>query len=293
MSRAADVALTPASAISWPAIFAGAIAAASLSLILIVLGLGLGLSSISPWTFQGASTTAIAAGTIIWLLLTAIAASGLGGYIAGRLRNTWTDSDGDEAHFRDTAHGFLAWAVATLISAAMLTSAASGVLGSAAKVAAAGAGGAAASAAAATVADPTAHSVNYFVDMMFRGAKATENSSGMAATLREARSILTESVAADMPKGDSAYLVQLVASRTGLSPADAEQRVAQVVSAARLSAVAAVAKTKEIADASRKAAAYTALWIFISLLVGAFYSSLAATWGGKQRDPQSYISHAV
>ena len=280
------------SAISWGAILGGATAAAALSLILLSLGVGLGLSSISPWSYQGASATTLAAGTIIWLLITALAASGLGGYIAGRLRRQWHDVDGDEAHFRDTAHGFLTWAIATLISAAILSSTAAAMLSGAAKAGAAVAAGAGASvvAGAATSVDPSTSPVNYFVDMMFRSGKPLDANAEMAAgTLREARSILAASPAGEMSQGDKAYLAQLVANRTGLSQADAEQRVAQVATAAKLAAEAAVAKAKEAAETARKAAATTSLWVFISLLVGAFYASLAATWGGKQRDPQAYF----
>jgi len=279
------------SAISWGAIFGGAAAAAALSLILLTLGVGLGLSSISPWSYQGASAGTLAAGTVIWLLFTALAASGLGGYIAGRLRRQWHDVDGDEAHFRDTAHGFLTWAVATLISAAVLSSAAASMLGGATKAGAAVATGVGASAVASTTtnAEPSASPVSYFVDMMFRSGKPREANPDTTGTLREARGILATSLSGEMLPGDKAYLAQLVASRTGLSDADAEQRVAQVSAAAKLAADAAAAKAKEAADTARKAGAYTSLWVFISLLVGAFYACLAATWGGKQRDPQAYL----
>ena len=281
-------------AVSWGAILGGAAAASALSLILLALGVGLGLSSISPWSYQSASATTLAAGTIIWLLVTALAASGLGGYIAGRLRSQWHDVDGDEAHFRDTAHGFLAWAVATLIGAAVLSSAASSMLGTVAKAGAtmATAAGASAMSGTGTSADASGPSVSYFVDMMFRSTKAADANSDMTGTLREARGILATSIASEMSSGDRVYLGQLVASRTGLSQADAEQRVAQSATAARLAADAVAAKAKEVAEIARKATAYTALWVFISLLVGAFYASLAATWGGKQRDPQSYLRHA-
>lgn len=280
---------SPSSALSWGAVLAGAAAAAALSLILLALGVGLGVSSISPWAYQGASASTLAVGTVVWLLITSLAASGIGGYIAGRLRSQWHDSDGDEAHFRDTAHGFLAWAVATLFSAAILTSAATAMLGTAAKVGAAVAAttGATSSVAAVAGADPFAQNVNYFVDMMFRGPKPADGDG--ASSVREARGIVTASMAGEMSQGDKAYLGQMVASRTGLSPADAEQRVTQTVTAAKLAADAAAAKAKEVAEAARKATAYTALWIFVSLLVGAFYSSLAATWGGRQRDPHSYL----
>jgi len=283
------------SAISWGAIFGGAAAAAALSLILLTLGVGLGLSTISPWSYQGASATTLAVGTILWLLFMALAASGLGGYIAGRLRRQWHDVDGDEAHFRDTAHGFLAWAIATLISAAVLSSTAAAILGGAVKAGTTVATGVGASAVAspATNAETSASPVNYFADMLFRGARSREANPDMTGTLREARGILATSLAGEMSPGDKAYLVQLVASRTGVSDAEAEQRVTQVSTAAKLAADAAAAKAKEAAETARKAGAYTSLWVFISLLVGAFYASLAATWGGRQRDPQAYLRHAT
>jgi hypothetical protein len=129
--------------VSWGAIFAGAAAAAALSLILLILGVGLGLSSVSPWSFEGVSKETFGWSSIAWLTFTALAASGLGGYLAGRLRTKWTQIHGDETYFRDTAHGFVSWAVATLLTAGLLTSAIGGVLGAGAKVAGATAGAAA------------------------------------------------------------------------------------------------------------------------------------------------------
>ena len=76
------------SGVSWGAILAGAAAAAALSLILLILGTGLGLSSVSPWAGQGASAIAFGLTTIAWLTFTQLAASGMGGYLAGRLRTS-------------------------------------------------------------------------------------------------------------------------------------------------------------------------------------------------------------
>lgn len=103
--------------VSWGAVLAGAAAAAALSFILLILGVGLGLSSVSPWSFNA---TAIGVSTIAWLAFMQLAASGIGGYMAGRLRVKWSAIHTDEVHFRDTAHGLLAWAVATLITVAVL-----------------------------------------------------------------------------------------------------------------------------------------------------------------------------
>src|SRR5665811_701465 len=113
---------TDASAVSWGAIVAGAAAAAALSLILLVLCTGLGLSSVSPWAHNGIGAATFGVSTILWVTLTQLVASAMGGYLAGRLRTKWVAVHTDEVYFRDTTHGFLAWAVASLATAALLTS---------------------------------------------------------------------------------------------------------------------------------------------------------------------------
>src|ERR1700704_2578384 len=109
-------------AVSWGAVFAGAVGAAALSLVLILLGTGLGLSVASPWVHSGMSATTAGVSTIVWITLVQLLASTLGGYLAGRLRSRWTTIHTHEVYFRDTAHGFLAWSVATLLMATLLAS---------------------------------------------------------------------------------------------------------------------------------------------------------------------------
>ena len=117
-----DNARVHASAVSWGAIVAGAAAAAALSLIMLMLGIGLGLSSVSPWAHHGVSAATFGVSAILWITFSQIVASGMGGYLAGRLRTRWLAVHTDEVYFRDTAHGFLAWAFASLATAALLTS---------------------------------------------------------------------------------------------------------------------------------------------------------------------------
>src|SRR5580658_7497511 len=119
---------TSTSGVSWPAITAGAFVAAALSLSLLTLGAGAGLSSWSPWFNAGASPSAVGIGAIVWFIVIEIVASGLGGYLTGRLRTKWVDVHTDEVYFRDTAHGFLSWAVAFVITAVLLISAATSVV---------------------------------------------------------------------------------------------------------------------------------------------------------------------
>jgi len=123
------------SGVTWSAIIAGAVGAASLSLILLALGSGLGFASVSPWADAGATATAVGVGAGIWFLIVQWLSSAAGGYMAGRLRSKWAAHGSDEVFFRDTAHGFLAWGLATLFVAGVLTSAVSGVVSTGATVA--------------------------------------------------------------------------------------------------------------------------------------------------------------
>ena len=304
--RASDNSRSLTSAVSWGAIIAGAAAAASLSMILLILGVGLGMSSVSPWTHEGVSATSFGVSTIVWLTLTQLLSAAMGGYLAGRLRTKWTDTHTDEVYFRDTAHGFLAWAVASLATAALLTSAIGSVLSGGMQAGASVAGGVANTTAAATggfaASSPAASEANgpmaYFVDSLFRREAGTSDSrsfeAGMPAATSE-RSMTGEAAEVGrifgnvsrsdpLPAEDMRYVGQLVSQRTGLSQQDAERRVADVYARAQTTLDETEAAAKEAADAARKASAYAALWIFVSLLIGPFAASLAATHGGRQRD---------
>ena len=288
----------PASAVSWGAILAGAAGAAALSLILLILGTGLGLSSVSPFAASGASATTFGVSTILWITFTQLAASSLGGYLAGRLRTRWASTHVDEVYFRDTAHGFLAWAIATLATAAMLTSAIGTIVSGGTSAVGAVAGGAAttaavgAPAAAGAMKNEGAGMGNgYFVDSLFRkdaaapAAAASGVSTDLAPMGAEAGRIFASGLEAGaLPSEDSKYLGQQVAQRTDLSQADAEKRVNDAFARMKAKADQAKADAKEAADKARKASAYVALWLFVSLLAGAFVASLVATFGGRQRD---------
>lgn len=282
----AEMAPGQTSAVSWGAIIAGAIAAAALSLILLMLGVGLGLSAVSPWANYGASAATFGVSTILWVTLTQLLACAMGGYIAGRLRTRWVGAQADEVYFRDTAHGFLAWAVASLATAALLTSAIGSIVGAGAQAGASVAGGAMARATGTETAksDGEAGPLGYYVDSLFRTDLKTETVTP-ATSLPEVARIFTNSLlSGPLPAQDVRYLGQLVAQRTGLSPPDAEKRVTDTYASVQARLAAAQTAAKEAADKARKASSYAALWLFISLLIGAFIASLGATFGGRQRD---------
>jgi hypothetical protein len=110
-----------ASGVHWGAITAGALGAVGITFVLISLGPALGHVTVSPWSPSGSAPAAFGIAAGIWLIVTQWLASGLGGYLAGRLREKWVGIRTDEVMFRDTAHGFLAWALATLIVVTLLT----------------------------------------------------------------------------------------------------------------------------------------------------------------------------
>lgn len=282
-------------AVSWPAIFAGAAAAAALSFILLLLGTGLGMSSLSPWANEGASAKALGIGTFIWVIFMQLAASALGGYIAGRLRTKWVALHTEEVAFRDTAHGFLAWAVATLITAWLAASTATAivssgvqagaqVVGGAASAATAAAAGGAAKAGADDAKSGESGPMGYMVDSLFRGPKAKAPASTEQATGEVTRIFTNAAVSGKLPEEDARYAAQVVAQRTGVSQQEAEKRVNETFNQLQAKKQEAETKAREAADAARKASAAAALALFISLLIGAFVASYAATIGGRQRD---------
>jgi hypothetical protein len=112
------------SGIHWSSILGGAAAAAAITLILTPLGSAFGFASVSIYDRQSVDFT-FSVGLAIWLVVMQWISAGVGGYIAGRLRVKWADTHSDEVFFRDTAHGFLAWAVATLFTFALAAWAAS------------------------------------------------------------------------------------------------------------------------------------------------------------------------
>jgi hypothetical protein len=263
------------SGVSWAAVAAGAVTAAALTLLLIAFGAGLGLSAVSPWSDSGVSASTFRIATGIYLIVIGVMSSAVGGYLAGRLRTKWVGAHSNEVFFRDTAHGFLAWAFATLISATALVPAtayfANGV--------AAGFSGASAEAARAI------NPAEIYVDKLFRTAPSAQASTpsptsqtdnanhGNAQRSEVLRLWSTDFRSGDLTAGDRTYVAQVIAARTGMSQADAEKRVDAVVTEA-----------KTDADNARRNAAHFSFWLTAAFLFGAFSASLAAAEGGSLRD---------
>jgi hypothetical protein len=254
------------SAASWPSIFAGAFVAASATVILVALGSGIGFASISPWSGHGVSVATFAVSTAIWLIVTQWVAAALGGYIAGRLRTRWVGTHTHEVFFRDTAHGLITWAVATIL--AVLVAAGS-------VMSAAGAAGRAV--AEATTAGTL---MPYDVDKLFRSTSTAAGAAATEARMEAAHIVANAFASGSVPDTDRTYLAEQVAARTGASQSEAQARVDGLIAAVMQSQE----KLKADADKTKKATAQASIYLALSMLIGAFIASVSAALGGRIRD---------
>lgn len=280
------------SAVSWAPVIAGAFVATVVTLVLMLVGAGLGLTLVSPFPSESSSAGAISVYAAVWLVVVQWVSSGVGGYLTGRLRTKWVGVHTDEVFFRDTAHGFLTWAVATVVVVMFLSSAVSSIVGGATRTVTQAAATTTAVAADAAAENMPDLSTSYFTDALLRPANpmtatppATAAGSNEAATAELSRILLRSAANGEIAATDRTYVEQLIAARTGLSEADAKARVDGVLKQIEDAKVAA----QEAADTARKSAATTALLGALSMLIGAFIASAAAALGGRRRDEDEAI----
>jgi hypothetical protein len=203
------------SAVSWAAVIAGGVAAVAITLLLVALGTGIGLSSVSPWSSSNPSATTFTLLAAVWLIIVQWLSSGLGGYLAGRLRTKWTSLHTDEVFFRDTAHGFLAWALASILGAAFATSSVTSAVSSAGR-AISGVAGSAACTATQAAATQSSTSDGYFLDTLFRKDQLDPNASSQDARAEAGRIVARSIANGNLDPNDRTYLAKLVAARTGI-----------------------------------------------------------------------------
>jgi hypothetical protein len=309
------------SAASWPAIFAGAFVAVSVSLVLIALGSGLGFAVVSPWQGHGVSATTFTVTTAIWLIVTQWLSALLGGYIAGRLRTKWVGTHTHEVFFRDTAHGFVTWSVATVFVAAVLAGSVSSLVGGGIRaLGSAAATGAQMSGSAGGPADMPGGSgaepgtmpggppaaLTYEIDKLFRpgagsapmgpavGAMSSTTGMGAAPSTPGSGNVDTDSD----PRVEAVYIAFHAMTTGEVSAADRTYLAGRVAAQAGISPTdaqarvdafvsdiqAAQTRAKAAADKARKAAAEASIFLALSMLVGAFIASVSAALGGRLRD---------
>lgn len=250
--------------VQWGPIVAGAVAAAALALVLhsFAAAIGVSVSSTAP-TWRDASIALVLLSGL-YLILAAIASYGLGGYVAGRTRTRLSAGAPDEIEFRDGAHGLMVWAVATLLTGLL----AFGAAQSLARVAAPSGGPAGASTSVGGE-----NIIAYDLDRLFRADRRPAEGDIEYSRAEAARILLTAAGHRGMAADDRAYLVRLVAGRTGLAPPDAERRVDDVV-----------ARARDNIRRARRSAVLLGFMAGAAALIGAAAAWFAAAAGGRHRD---------
>jgi hypothetical protein len=226
--------------------------------ILGALGSGLGFALASPWS-AGGLPAAFTIGAGIWLIVVQWGASGVGGYLTGRLRTRWHATHPHEVFFRDTAHGLLAWCVATLAVTLVVAVAADQ---------------AARPGSPNTKGSASTEGINsYPVRTLFRTLQPVDPAVAEAARADASEVLRADLLKSGMPGTDRDYLAGLVSARTGITAADAGGRVD-----------AAFAQVQDAAEQARRASSALLIFTALSMLLGALIACVAAALGGQQRD---------
>jgi len=275
--------------VEWGPILAGAIAASALSFLLLTFGSAIGLSLTSPWPSSGARLWVVALTVGWWAVAVQIASFAAGGYLAGRMRSRWAESI-EESEFRDSAHGFMVWAVGVLFGGLLLAFTGGAALKTATQSAALIVGGTTSGAANAL---SQSGPVDYAVDLLLRpeprgtATPAAPPQPGPSAQRDDQalRSEVGRIFAAtiqnrEFSERDRDYLVRVIQTRTGLPEAEAQSRVDAAVNEARDLEI----KAREQADKARRAAIITGFIAAASLLISLVAACYFAGIGGRHRN---------
>jgi hypothetical protein len=252
--------------IEWGPAVAGAIAAAALAFVLhsFAAAIGLAVSSTAPTWRDSSALLQLLSG--LYLVLVAIAAFGIGGYIAGRLRTPISGST-DEVEFRDGTHGLLVWGIALLLTALMTWAAAQSFTRLAAP---------SGTPAGATQSVGGENLIAYDLDRLFRAERRPQNVDMTYARSEAARILLTTAGHTGITADDRAYLSRLTANVTGLPAPEADRRVDAVIAQAR-----------ENIRKARRSAVILAFMAGAAALIGAGVAWFGACAGGSHRDGKS------
>jgi hypothetical protein len=246
----------------WTPVIAGALVASAVSLILIAFGTAIGLSVVSSSPSWRDASPALALLSGLYLLLTAVVSFGVGGYVAGRLRERWTlSAHTDVVEFRDGTHGLVTWALAVVITGVVAGALVASVAGKAVQPA---------PSAAATAGEPL---ITYEIDRLFRSDRRPVEGDMTYIRAEAGRILLAATGRRGITPDDKAYLARLVATTTGIAPADAERRVNDAI----IGATTAVQR-------ARRSAVILGFATAVALLLGAAVAWYAAGVGGRHRD---------
>lgn len=219
----------------------------------------------------------------MWLLVSQLIAYGVGGFVTGRLRTKWSDAAPDEVYFRDTAHGFLMWAVSVIIGLVLVGATTTSLVSGGTRAVASLASSAATVAPQGVQAGNRGGLLDYFTDVLLRPTDPAAAPAQRDTRAEVSRIWAHSRVNGQVSDADRAYLVRLIAQRAGVDGASAQQRLTQIRTQFSQAVAQAEQKARDAADEARKGVALFSIWAFVALMSGAFVASFSATIGGRMR----------
>ena len=253
--------------VSWGAIFAGVAIALSIQLLLNLLGLGIGASTID--VRQGDTPgSGLAIGAGVWFAISALLSLLAGGWAAGRLAGVPNREDG-------MLHGFTTWAVTTIATICLLTSAVGGLIGGSASLL--GKVGSLSGQGASSVAPGVTDLVSQATGIT--PADVKQQAGDLVGDPRF-QTFVSQSVTQGTVTPEARQnLVALVSQKQGISPDQANQEISGWQQ--RLEQAKAQAKNAatNAADSAASGASKAGLWSFVALLLGAIAASLGGAFG--------------
>ena len=293
--------LKPARSVSWSAIIAGCVAALAVYLLAILLGLGFGIGQSDPMTNEDIVSDFSVGVGIVWSL-SALLALWVGGWVAGRGARTTNIRLGG-------LHRFLVWCTATVIMALFLTSSATALIGGAAKlagqsveavgkgVAVAGKEAAQSPAGSDMLQTFVAHNSDFiisFMDELAAPAAGGQAPALNAGARRDLRWALYRVFSQDRNTRTSevrAAAVRSITQSARMSEADAQRRLDELISSydraqdnLREAKERVETKAREVAERSKRAVAYSAIWTIVAFVIG----GISATWGGRRGSSRAW-----
>ncbi len=252
--------------VSWSAVFAGVAIALISQLLLNMLGIGVGIGQLDFNANNNPSASGLSIGAGIWWAISGIIAAGLGGYAAGRL-------SGVPEPTTTAWHGLTSWAVTTLFTVYLLTTAIGSVMGGAASVMG--------NASGVVGGSPTVQSLTKSVDpastldLEIRAAAGDQGAQRELATAAIRNLIVAEEARRPELRDRAATLL---ASSQGIPKDQAAGRVTTLEQQIRQQAEQAKQAAKAAADAATRVLAWTMITAVVALLLGAW----TAWWAGKE-----------
>lgn len=287
--------------VDWAAVLAGAVVAAAVASVFAAFGAALGLSTISAAPQDGGSFSFWLIVTAIWAVVSLAVSYLAGGYVAGRMRRRIDPATADEIAARDSINGLVVWGIGILVTTWMTlgmigtaTHTAGTVVAAAAETATSAAAGGMAQAVGAAVPDD-AGAIGWISDSLMRtplAAAPTGTTADAVGLADDGAAILANLMrTGEIADDDRAFLVAATARVTGLTPAEAEARVAQALTAAEDARAEAARQrdeaetaAREAAEAARVGTILTGFLFAAASLVAAATAVAGAVRGGRHRD---------